>query len=274
MAVRAWLSAILILLSLPLVGADSTYLKIGRVAFSQPERILISHNPLCLHIKKEVGLADFEMFLYESYEELFERLKAGDVQLAWLGTAFYAMLNEPDIEPIVRPLWIGRKSYRGQWFALKENSMNSLQDLRGKRVAFVSPKSSSGYLFPKMLLEKRGILLEDLSEYSFLDKHSAVVASVLTRQFDAGASYVGIFQEKAFVENANKFQVLEQTDEISNEPIVVRSDFPKDLKEKLRNAFLSAQSSGAVSSIRNLTGFVRAISSDYDAVRKLVADDE
>jgi phosphonate transport system substrate-binding protein len=138
-------------------------------------------------------------------------------------------------------------------------------------MAFVSESSSSGFYFPRLLLKQSGVDLSDLSEYSFLHAHSAVAYAVLTRRYDAGAAYKGILDRTEFVHEKQQFRVIGLTEIIRNEPIVIRDDFPSELAESVRNAFLKVAEEEVISQVKNLTGFVPVEDSDYDSVRRLMS---
>ena len=248
-------------------------LRIGRVAYTAPEKILISHNPLALHLKQQLGIEDVEFVLFVSYGDIHNRLMAGELDLGWLGTAYFGSREEQNYEPLVRPNWNGRLSYRGQIFTRSDSTVEKVEDLEGMKVAFVSEHSSSGYIFPQSLMRKAGLELEDLEGHSFLDKHNAVAYAVFTRQFDAGASYYGLFQDGGDIRDhlhKSHFRIIAVTEEISNEPLVIRKVFSREVKEKVSLAFQSAASSGVLSSIKGLMGFHEAANEDYQNARDLL----
>jgi phosphonate transport system substrate-binding protein len=50
----------------------------------------------------------------------------------------------------------GKAEYQSLIFAKKDSGINSLQDLRGKVIAFEDPESTSGHFLPRFFLVKRG----------------------------------------------------------------------------------------------------------------------
>src|ERR1043166_4921341 len=55
----------------------------------------------------------------------------------------------------------GMAEYQSLVFTSRSSGINRVQDLRGKLVAFEDPESSSGYLLPKMFLQRQGLKLTD-----------------------------------------------------------------------------------------------------------------
>ncbi len=248
-------------------------LRFGRLAYSSPENVLISHHPLVLHLERETGCV-VDLRLYVSYEEIARRLDSGELSLGWLGTSFYAGRREKNYVPLVRPRWYGKDWYQGQFLVRSDSSIETLSDLKAKKLAFVSRSSSSGFVFPRLLLRGAGIQLKDLAGHEFLEKHDAVVYAVLARQFEAGATYVGVLNLPPFKNKQSEFRVIAKTKLISNEPVVVHKDLSKALVHRLRLAFLSAEDSGALREVQSLQGFSAATDADYNTVRFLIQNAE
>src|SRR5207244_6062947 len=86
----------------------------------------------------------------------------------------------------------GSSTYRGIIVTRKDSGIKSIADLKGKRFAFVDPKSASGYVYPRAMLIEKGIDPETFfSETIFAGSHDRVIAAVLNRRVDAGAIYDG-----------------------------------------------------------------------------------
>ena len=253
----------------PLDGTELEKVRIGRIAYSAPDQILINHHPLILYLSSQIGIP-VEILLYRSYETIYQNLIRGKLELAWVGTAFYAELEDPQSPPIVSPLWYGNEAYRGQILVHADSKYRKIEDLSGAKMAFVGKSSSSGYFFPRLLLKKNGIELNSFDEFAFLEKHDAVVYAVLTKQFDAGATYEGILDLKRFQDHKTRFRVLDTTVDIPNEPILASLRLTEDLSTALSTAFINAKDAGVLEMLKNLKGFRRVSKSTYQTVREII----
>ena len=248
-------------------------LRIGRIAYTSPDSILINHHRMVQYLGNLLEVPA-EMKLFRSYEEIFRQIQNGNLELAWVGTAFYGGIDNVFATPLVAPLWYGKKSYRGQFLVRSDSEIKTIQELVGTKVAFVAKSSSSGFFFPRLLLRENQIQLNDLHEYAFLEKHDAVVYAVLTKQFDAGATYQGILELSRFRKQKDRFRILAETLDIPNEPILVSNRFPGTVVSRIRDAFLGARKAGVLDSISNLEGFYEVSESTYQHVRDLVENAE
>ncbi|MCJ8344056.1 phosphate/phosphite/phosphonate ABC transporter substrate-binding protein, partial [bacterium] len=173
-------------------------IRFGRIAHTDPEALIIQYAPLMEYLTKVTGVDRVDLKLYNSYDKILSELENSRIDIGWLGTSFYASLKQSNFEPFVRPVWKGRVTYQGQILTRVDSNIKSIQDVKNTKFAFVSKNSTSGFVFPKMMLERKNIQLSDLREYAFLKKHDAVVFAILSRQFQVGASYVGVLDLPAY----------------------------------------------------------------------------
>ena len=117
-----------------------------------------------------------------------------------------------------------------------DSGIKSLNDLKGKRFAFVDPASTSGHLYPKTLLLSKGLDPKTFFGKSiFAGSHNAVVLSILKGEVDGGAAYDGsrAAVAKSYPDVFEKIKVLAYTREIPNDTVSIRKEFPEELKIKI-----------------------------------------
>ncbi|MCO4781050.1 MAG: phosphate/phosphite/phosphonate ABC transporter substrate-binding protein [Candidatus Cloacimonetes bacterium] len=248
---------------------DLKIIRIGRIAHTNPESLIIQYAPLMDHLATSIGVDRVDLKLYNSYDRILEELDKSTIDIGWLGTSFYVGLDQKSFTPFVRPVWKGRVTYQGQILTRADSDINKLSDTKGKKFAFVSKNSTSGFVFPKMMLEQQGVTLDSLQEYAFLKKHDAVVFSILSRQFQVGASYVGVLDLPAYNNRKHEFTILAKTEPISNEPLVILNKVDPIIRKKLLETLLSAGKLGLLNKVPGLDGFTTVKDEDYDSVRKL-----
>src|SRR6185437_3716402 len=80
----------------------------------------------------------------------------------------------------------GDSTYKAQFLARSDSGIKKLEDLNGKKIAFVDPASISGYLLPLKYLKDRGIKPK---ETMFAMRHDNVISMIYQHQVDAGATF-------------------------------------------------------------------------------------
>jgi len=85
----------------------------------------------------------------------------------------------------------GKENFRGEIICRTDNPhINTLADLKGKRLIAVDPTSAGGYLYPWGLILENGLRKEDFAEIAFAPgpggKQEKVVMAVLSGKYDVG----------------------------------------------------------------------------------------
>ena len=189
-------------------------------------------------LQKETGL-HFRTSVATSYAAVIEAMGAGKVDIGWLATFSYVLAKDKyDVELLLVVQRFGSPFYRGQIMVRADSGINSLDNLQGKRFAFVDPASTSGHLYPKTLLLSKGLDPKTFfSKTIFAGSHNAVVLSIYKGEVDGGAAYDGsrAAVAKSYPDVFDKIKVLAYTKEIPNDTVSVRKELPADLKVRLRN---------------------------------------
>jgi len=177
----------------------------------------------------------------------------------------------------------GMSQYWGQIITANPK-IKTLQDLNGKKIAFVDPASTSGYLLAAKLFKDENI---KPAETVFAGKHDSVVTMVYQGRVDAGATYhtpaeEGVPQDARrlvkdqFPDVYEKVRILKLTGPIPSDPVVFRKDLPPEIEEKLVAALKSFSSTPegrkALKNLYHLTGFKDCTDHDYDEARKVLLE--
>jgi phosphonate transport system substrate-binding protein len=149
-----------------------------------------------------------------------------------------------------------------------------LSKVRGKRVAFTSESSTSGYLFPALQLIEAGIdPVTDIIPI-FSGGHDASVVAVYNGDADVGLSFDdarrSLRKEKTDV--GEKVIVFNITSEVPNDVVAASTLLPASLRTAIYDAidaYLDTEEGEAVfDETYGWTSIRRAVESDFDVVRK------
>ena len=113
----------------------------------------------------------------KNYAAAVDLIVKEEVDMAYLAALTYIKAHErnPNIEPLVIPIdqVSGRPWYTSVIVANTAKNINSLQDLKGKRFAFVSPSSTSGFLIPM-----NGLQTADINPTRILLKFATLAVTI------------------------------------------------------------------------------------------------
>jgi len=143
----------------------------------------------------------------------------------------------------------GMAEYYSVIFTRRNSGIKHLEDLKGKSIVFEDPGSSSGYLMPKLFLQRRGLKLTENVRfdpnsaatdvgYIFAGSQDRLVEAVLTQQAAAGAFSNDDFSA---LDDKKKSEIaqLAQTDRLPRHLVSVRSDLAPALVASLEKILLS-----------------------------------
>jgi len=152
-----------------------------------------------------------------------------------------------------------------------------LSKVVGKRVAFTSESSTSGYIYPALQLIRAGIDPETDIVPIFSGSHDASVAAVYNGDADIGISYDDARRSmrKTNPDVGDKVVVFNITGEIPNDVVAASSLLPDSLQNAVYNAIsaylMTDEGEAAFDEMYGWTDIRRAVESDFDIVREAAA---
>lgn len=229
-----------------------------------------------------------------SHIAVIESFGTGRADLAAIGTFDYVLAKDIKKYPVEAVLNIVRgeneMTYKSAILARTDSKINSIEDLKGKKFAYVDAASASGYILPALLFKDKKI---ELGQTVFAGRHDNVVTMLYQRQVEAGAVYYndpkdGVMKDARarvltqYPDVEKKIKIIGFTQEIPNAPWVIRSNLYKDpaklekLKEAIREGMIAfsktEEGKAVILDLYAITGFVRATDDDFKEVRASFLD--
>lgn len=214
-----------------------------------PRSIADTAKKVSLLLSKELGLP-IEVMVPASYGASVQALVSNKAQVAYLSSIpFILAKKEAPVQPLLVEERADKTFYNSVFVVAKDAPYKSLSDLKGKRMMFTSPTSTSGYVMAYSRLVDDGLLApaqnpaEFFGDVNFAGGYDRALLSVLNGQADVCAvSDYTIEGPKADIyltpEQRKKLRVLTRTPGVPTHLIAIRSDLPTDLIIKMKNALL------------------------------------
>jgi phosphonate transport system substrate-binding protein len=252
--VKRWigLGSVLILTGALLVGGLSAVPASGQgpqlvlafVPSQDAQRVLESGATLAKMIEVATGYR-VRAEVPTSYVATVEAMCAGRVDMAFLAPFAYVLAHQKcgaDVRLV--SVRANLPFYKAQILTRADQNIKNLNELRGKKFAFVTPASASGYLFPAALLKKNGIDPDRFfSQVIFAGGHDRVVLAIYTGSVDAGATFGDeVFSDartqvmRQYPDVKDKVKVLVYTDAIPNDTVSFRRDLPEETRDRVTKA--------------------------------------
>lgn len=267
------------------IGTADKPIKMLFVPSADSQKVLSSGKPLADLLEKETGYK-FDVSVPTSYSAVIEAMGAGQADVAWFSPFAYALAHQKyGAEVILTTVRNGSKTYRSQIIVRADSGINTLEDLKGKKFAFVDPVSASGFLYPAALLKDKGIDYNAyFSQVVYAGGHDKVVIAVYNNQVDGGATFGDSVDNQQPPTDARtnvvntlpdvleKVKPIATTDPIPNDTVSVRKDLPKEVSDKLRAGLLKIAGTDdgkkLLKDLYNITGLAEAKDADYEPLRK------
>lgn len=221
---------------------------------ADPDTLIFSYTPvedpavyedtfqdLLDHIAEATGKR-VKWFPADSYAAEVEAMRSGRLHIAGYaaGAVPYAV-NLGGFHPRVMMDKIeGPSGYRLQLIVPADSDIQSLADLRGKRVAHVAPASNSGDTAPRVLFAQQGVVPGEDYEIIYSGKHDNSILGVVNGDYDAApiADSVLIRMIDRGLVAPDALRIVYESDPFPRTGYGVAHDLKPELAEQIVAAFL------------------------------------
>ena len=247
-------------------------LQVGLIPNENPEEVEAQYQPLEDYLKKELG-REVELSVPTTYNAVVEAMVSGELDLAYFGGLTYVQARQrADVHPLfteVNPR-TGTTKYRSVIIVPADSDIEKVEDLEGRDFAFGSVSSTSGSLYPSIMLNQAGIdYRTDLGEVVYTGGHDTTAQAVANGRVAAGGLEDRILyglQEDGII-GKDKVRVIEESDPIEGYPWVVRDALSEEDEQALTDAFLGIEDPKLLDLLR-AEDYQKVQASDYDYVEE------
>ncbi|MFB3844272.1 MAG: phosphate/phosphite/phosphonate ABC transporter substrate-binding protein [Candidatus Cloacimonadaceae bacterium] len=263
------------------LGSKKNPIKMYFVPSLEANKVVSSGEAIANHLHKVTGYY-FKVAVPTSYAAVIEAMGTNEADIAWLATYAYILAHDK-YGAVVRLSTVrnGLSKYRGQFIARADGKVKKLEDIQGKVVAFTDAASTSGFIYPKALLDSKGIKPK---EYFFAGGHPQAVLAVYGKRADVGCTYWSPPDQNGVPQDARiklidtypdvlkKVSIIGFTDWIPNDTVTMRKDFPQEMQDKIVNALLdyvaTPEGKKVMKELYDIDGLNKATDADYNIVRE------
>lgn len=178
----------------------------------------------------------------------------------------------------VRSTYSGRYTYNSVFVVAKNSPLQTrnsakatLEQLRGKRMAFTSPTSGSGFIFPVSqlvtlnLVPNRDRLDGFFGQVAYGGNYSKALQAVLRGQADAAAVSEYALNTPYITEaEKNQLRILHKIAGVPAHGIAIDDDVPSAMRERIINALLKLNQSPNNQLLRNLYNSTELVRVDHN----------
>ena len=230
---------------------DVDTITIGFIPVEKADELTPKAQALENFLENEMGI-DVEVVVPTNYETIIEGMRFGHIDAAFMDTGpAWITHQRTGAEAVLAELVKGKVNYQATVWTLADNdSINSLEDTVGKRVAFTSITGSSGFVRPMGTLVSEGhitiegddivalesALTNNFESYTFAGGYKAALQLLLNENVDV-----------AFGSDIAPQKYLELEDQVKLRPVTTIGPVPShvfmvsaDMSESTKDALVDA----------------------------------
>lgn len=249
-------------------------LRFGIVPLESPAVMFDKFAPLAQYLSEQLE-RKVEIKVASKFAEAINDISQGGTEICYMTPSTYIQAHDrANVRVLVKAIRDGKTSHHSVIITREDSTIDKVEDLRGKKLAFGDINSTSSSIVPHYLLYKAGVSLESLKEYHYFGTHDEVVEAVLSGEFDAG----GVMEKAAIKYKGRGLKIIKYSEEIPEFNICVSENLPDELVRRIREAMLNltdheGKNAAALRAIdKYYNGFTEATDEDYNGIRKIMEE--
>jgi len=251
-------------------GVDVSELTIGFIPIEKADELTPKAESLEKFLEEKMLGVDFKIVVPNNYETIIEGMKFGHIDAAFMDTGpAWIAHNRAGAEAVLAEVVKGKVNYQATVWAKSDNdSINSLEDTLGKKVAFTSITGSSGFVRPMGTLVTQGhinvegddiialeaALANSFENYTFAGGYKAALQLLLNDHVDV--AFGSDIAPKKYLDpvDQGKLKVVDTIGPVPSHVFMVSSEMSDGTKAALVSALVELNYAENNQILRNLYG--------------------
>ena len=210
------------------------------------------------------------------YNAAVEAVRANRAQIAWYGGKTYIQAVEiANVEAFAAGVRKGDTdaSYFAYFVVPTDSDLQTLADIKGKRLALNSIGSTSGDLIPQVELMKAGLSIKNKSDFKrvyYAGSHDACMMAALNKHVDVCGMSSRNFDARIAdgTISLEQIRIIHRSSPVPPPPLAYSKSLPLEIRNKIKLATLDAHNYGKIGGYGGeMSHYIEVTDSDYDLLR-------
>ena len=251
-------------------GVDVSELTIGFIPIEKANELTPKAESLEKFLEQKIPDVDFKIVVPNNYETIIEGMKFGHIDAAFMDTGpAWIAHNRAGAEAVLAEVVKGKVNYQATvWTKSDNDSINSLEDTLGKKVAFTSITGSSGFVRPMGTLVTQGHInvegddiialqaafADSFENYTFAGGYKAALQLLLNDHVDV--AFGSDIAPKKYLDpvDQGKLKAVDTIGPVPSHVFMVSSEMSDGTKAALVSALVELNYAENNQILRNLYG--------------------
>ena len=263
--------------AMPDFDPDAPPLVLAFIPQENPEKLIGDIETITEYLQAELGFP-VEGFVTQDHAAAVEALRYGEADISFMGALPYVLAHDQvGAQVILGEVYRGSPIYHGRIFVRRDSGIETLEDLRGKSIAFADPISESGYLYPLETFVEAGLLergqdpQEFFSAVYFAGGYQQAIQAVANGYADAaGASQ---FSDLLLTpDQLEEIIWIAESDDIPSHAVIARGDLEPEQIEAFKQAMLKLNDpeyKHLLQHVYSPDGYIEVTHDDYASVEEI-----
>ena len=248
---------------------DVETITIGFIPVEKADELTPKAEALEQFLEKKLGV-DVELVVPTNYETIIEGMRFGHIDAAFMDTGpAWITHQRTGSEAVLAELVAGKVNYQATvWARADDNSIQSLEDTIGKKVAFTSITGSSGFVRPMGTMVTEGFvtiegddivalemaLADNFESYTFAGGYKAALEMLINENVDVAFGSDIAAQKYLDPEDQVKIRPVTTIGPVPSHVFMVSPDMTESTKDALVDALVELNYDENNEILQNLYG--------------------
>jgi len=223
-------------------------LVIGVTGGEDPSEMYTCFKNLEPYFEKEIGVKKIDIYVSNDYASVIEAMRAKKVDIAHLGELSYLLAVErAGAEAFAMAgTTDGMRLTSSVILTSSKSDIKSIDDVKNRSkeltLSFGDPASTSGHLYPRNYLNSINLNPEkSFKSVVFANNYASAILNAVSGKVDLACTFSLALNRLIYKKMIKKedYRIIWESEPYVGTPIACRNDLPKELKEKIKNAYLN-----------------------------------
>ena len=264
------------------VDRQAEPLKIAFISYGNPQHVVRDTVPIVNFLEQFVGVP-IKGFVTLDYGSSVEAMRSKQADLAFVDPLAFMMAHEQiGVKPLLLEIYYsGKPTYHSCIWVRQDSGIKTLEDLKGKTIAFADQVDMSGHLLPRDIFVRQGLLRSKRLEGEFFKQvyfaggDEQAVRAVLEKLVDAaGVSQYAILLTR--LEERDELTAIATSIESPAHLVMARRDLSDETCGRIKQALLALNldqpaDKAILEKLYGIRGYTEAKLSDFAEVAEVAA---